>query len=98
HFFIMVACIPFVKEDRLDQRQKIGMLCPRIAGLEDGYPLTDIDFNAGPSHFMLDLQEVGSSGRRDLPFFQKRACVLQVYSIILTGEVHHEVSRGLPAK
>jgi hypothetical protein len=30
-----------------------------------------MDSNSGPSHFMLDMQEVGLIDRRDLPLFQK---------------------------
>jgi hypothetical protein len=98
HLFIMVPRIPFVKEDRLEWRQKMGILCPGITGFAVECTKRDIDFITGPSHFMLDMQEVGSTDRRDLPLFPKRAHVLHVYSISLLGDVCHEISRCIPAK
>jgi hypothetical protein len=38
HIFIMVSCIPFVKMDRLDGRQKMEIPCPESPVLQLGAP------------------------------------------------------------
>ena len=80
HFFIMVACIPFVKEDRPDRRQKMGILCPRIAGLAVECTRNDIDLTSPPVILCLIHKRLAQRIAGTCRFSRKGMCIACLFN------------------